>query len=244
MERTDQDFQDGLALDLFSPKNRTLVVHQNTKPLPGHFVTGSSGAPFVALSNYSYIIKMNETADDLIAKIEIPYDLDTLHRLGVQEGNTYVGTLADDKLSWVISEADRNVHRSENNTRIIRMTSLDGEYMLLGRQGSDLANIFVQYGQGATRTVNITGGGGRQEAEFIDGLRFSMVAQENLTMNVDVKNGIIAPESLPSGAVSLNSFAWTVNTSDPNAAMTTTIRFPRKTHTPLHTSNPFSVGCS
>jgi hypothetical protein len=34
MERTDQDFKDGLALDLFSPKNRTLVVKQNTSPLP------------------------------------------------------------------------------------------------------------------------------------------------------------------------------------------------------------------
>lgn len=105
------------------------------------------------------------------------------------------------------------------------MTSLDGGYMLLGQQGPDIANIFVQYGQGATRTVNITGGGARQEAEFVDGLRFSMVAQTNLTMNIDLKNGI-APESLPPGAVALNSFAWTVNTSDPNAAMTTTMKFP------------------
>lgn len=29
MERTDQDFKDGLALDLFSPRNRTLVVQKN-----------------------------------------------------------------------------------------------------------------------------------------------------------------------------------------------------------------------
>ena len=228
MERTDQDFQDGLALDLFSPKNRTLVVQQNTRPLPGNFVTGTTGAPFIALSNYSYIIKMNETVNDLIAKIEIPYDLDTLNQLGVQEGNTYVGTLADDKLSWVVNEATRNVHRSENNTRIIKMTSLDGEYMLLGRQGTDITNNFVQYGQGATRTVNITGGGGRQEAEFVDGLRFSMVAQQSLTMNVDLTNGV-APGSLPPGTTALNSFVWTVNTSNPNAAMTTTMRVPCKT---------------
>lgn len=227
MERTDQDFQDGLALDLFSPKNRTLVVLQNTKPLPGNFVTGTTGAPFIALSNYSYIIKMNETANDLIAKIEIPYDLQTLNRLNVQEGNTYVGTLASDRMSWVINEATRNVHRSENNTRIIKMTSLDGEYILLGRQGADVTNIFVQYGQGATRTVNITGGGGRQEAEFVDGLRFSMVAQSNLTMNVDLTNGI-APNLLPPGMASLNSFAWTVNTSSPNAVMNTTMRVPCK----------------
>ncbi|KAH6701229.1 hypothetical protein BKA61DRAFT_681425 [Leptodontidium sp. MPI-SDFR-AT-0119] len=37
MERTDQDFQDGLALDLFSPKNLTLTVKQNTAPLGAQF---------------------------------------------------------------------------------------------------------------------------------------------------------------------------------------------------------------
>lgn len=47
---------------------------------------------------------------------------------------------------------------SENKTRIIKLTSLDGEYILLGRQTVDTANIFVQYGFGATRTVNLTGG--------------------------------------------------------------------------------------
>lgn len=227
MERTDQDFQDGLALDLFSPQNRTLVVGQNNNPLPGHFVTGTTGGPFVALSNYSYMVKMNEPANDLIAKIELPYDPGVLNQLGVHEANTFVGTLAADGQSWVVDEARRNVHRSENKTRIIKMTSLDGEYRLLGRRDVDAANTFVQYGQGPTRTVNVTGGAGRQEAEFIDGLRFSVVAQSALAMNVDLANGV-APESLPPGTVSLNSFAWTVNTSDPNAVVNATMRVPCK----------------
>jgi hypothetical protein len=130
MERTDQNFQDGLALDLFSPKNRTLVVQQNKKPLPAQFVSGTNGEPFVALSNYSYIIKLDKTANDLIAKIEVPYDPEMLKAIGVQEANTYVGTLAADKKSWIVDESKRNVHRSENLTRIIKMTSLDGEYLL------------------------------------------------------------------------------------------------------------------
>lgn len=224
MERTDQDFQDGLALDLFSPKNRTLVVQQNTKPLSGRFVTGSTGETFVAAMNYSYIIKLNETAQDLVAKIEIPYDPVALAAMGIQEGNTYVGTLAPDGQSWVVDETTRNVHRTENNTRIIKMTSLDGEYMLLGRQAADLTNIFVQYGQGATRTVNVTAGG-RQEAEFVDGLRLSMVSQADVGLNVDLTNGV-APETLPAGTTSLYSFAWTVNSSNPTVAMNTTMQFP------------------
>lgn len=110
MERTDQDFVDGLALDLFSPSNRTLVVRQNTSPLPGNFVSGSTGEPFVALSNYSWVIKMNETANDLIAKVELPYDLGILKQMGIDQGNTYVGTLSADGKSWVVSESQRNVH--------------------------------------------------------------------------------------------------------------------------------------
>jgi hypothetical protein len=217
MERTDQDFKDGLALDIFSPKNHTLVVMQSTSPLGAQFITGNSGEPFVALSNYSYVIQMNETANDLIAKIEIPYDPAMLSTMGIPESNTYVATLSQDK-SWTVNDATRNVHRSENNTRIIKITSLDGEYMLVGKQSVDTSNIFVQFGQGATRTVNITGGQGIQEAEFIDGMRFSVQfsvqSGKAMTLNVDIKQGI-NPWTLPANMMSLNSFAWIINTSDP-----------------------------
>jgi len=215
MERTDQDFQDGLALDLFSPKNRTLIVKQNTSPLGAQFVTGTSGEPFVALSNYSCIIRMNETANDLIAKIEVPYNPRMLNTMGIQEANTYVATLSPDKRSWVVDDSTRNVHQSENNTRIIKITSLDGEYLLVRRKTVDTSNIFVQYGQGATRTINVTGGAGIQEAEFVDGLRFSIQAGKALSMNVDLKQGI-DPTTLPANTQSLNSFMWIVNTSDPS----------------------------
>ncbi|KAK0121874.1 hypothetical protein ONS95_010153 [Cadophora gregata] len=227
MERTDQDFQDGLALDLFSPKNRTLVVRQNTAPLGAQFVTGTTGEPFVALSGYSYIIQMNETATDLIAKIEIPYDPQRLNAMGIQEADTYVGTLAPDRKSWAIDDAKRNVHRSENNTRIIKMTSLDGEYLLLGRKTVDTSNIFVQYGQGVTRTVNLTGGPGIQEAEFVDGLRFSVQSSQALMINVDLKEGVDS-RSLPAGTQSLNSFAWVVNTSNPNVRVEAQMFVPCK----------------
>jgi hypothetical protein len=86
---------------------------------------------------------------------------------------------------------------------MIKMTLLDGEYMLLGRRTEDISNIFVQYGQGATRTVNLTGGIGIQEAEFIDGLRFTIESDEAFTMNVDIKNGI-SQDVLSSNTTSLS----------------------------------------
>lgn len=100
--------------------------------------------------------------------------------------------------------------------------------MLLGRKSADISNIFVQYGQGATRTVNVTGGNGTQEAEFIDGLRFTVESEQAFTMNVDIINGV-PQDSLPSNSEALSeceylrlsnlrltvqdSFAWVVNTS-------------------------------
>lgn len=203
MQRTDQDFKDGLALDLFSPRNRMLVVTKNTSPLPPQFVKDTSGEPFIALSNYSWIIKMNETAKDLIAKIELPYDPVKVKNMGVDVANTYVGKLAPDRMSWEVSELQRNVHVSENNTRIIKLTSLDGEYILLGRKTVDTANIFVQYGFGATRTVNLTGGKGVQEAQFVDGLRISVVAEKPMGVNIDLKSGV-QKVGMPTGMRSLS----------------------------------------
>lgn len=85
------------------------------------------------------------------------------------------------------------------------MTSLDGEFMLLGRKSLDNSNIFVQYGQGATRTVNMTGGPGIQESEFVDGLRFSMAAAMPFAMNVDIPNGV-DQAALPENTIPLSEY--------------------------------------
>ncbi|KAI9840096.1 MAG: hypothetical protein M1838_004243 [Thelocarpon superellum] len=226
MERTDQHFQDGLALDLLSPSNRTLVVTQNNSPLAASFVTGSSGEPWVAVHPYSYIVQMSEPAYDLIAKIELPYDPSALAQMGVDPSNTYVGKLSDDRTSWVVSEPQRNVHISEQKAQIVKMTSLDGEYLLLGRKTQDTSNIFMQYGFGDARTVNVIGGPGRQDSEFIDGLRLSITSANTFTFNVDLEYGVDAA-SLPPGVQSLNSFAWKINSTATNGEVQAAeIRFP------------------
>ncbi|KAE9973902.1 hypothetical protein BLS_003378 [Venturia inaequalis] len=213
MERTDQDFVDGLVIDLFSPSNRTFPVTQNLRPLAGNFVSGSTGGTFMAMSNYSYIIKTSDQAQDLIAKVELPYDPVTLAGAGIEPANTYVGRLSADRTSWAIDETRRNVHVSENKTRIVKMESLDGEFILLARRNIDNANVFVQYGFGETRTANFSGGVGVQEVEFVDGLRFSVQSADPLRLNVDLKFGV-AKEMVPSGMQSLYAFTWVVNTTN------------------------------
>lgn len=86
------------------------------------------------------------------------------------------------------------------------MTSLTGEYILLGRVMQDTANIFIHFGQGITRTLNITAGS-KMEAEWIDGLRFSLETSKDGFANVDVKQPFTS--ALPAGfkAVGL-SLPW------------------------------------
>jgi hypothetical protein len=58
-------FVDGLTVNVLSPKPRNFLVTQNDKPLPGNFVTGTTGGGFVALQPYSYVVKTNEPVNDL-----------------------------------------------------------------------------------------------------------------------------------------------------------------------------------
>lgn len=113
------------------------------------------------------------------------------------------------KCSSVITsqlQSSNLAYRSELKTRVIKMTSLEGEYRLLGRMNVDSSNVFVQYGQGETRTVNITQGPGRQEAEFVDGLRFSIESQTPVRMNVDLKFPV-EQGAVPAGMNSLCKLA-------------------------------------
>jgi hypothetical protein len=113
MQRTDQDFEDGFAVDLFSPKPRTLIVRTKQPPsAPATSVQGSTGEPWVAVLDYSWVITLNETANDLVgAKVEAPYDLARLRAMGLTDDNTYVGRLSADGKSWIVDDTTRNIHR-------------------------------------------------------------------------------------------------------------------------------------
>lgn len=121
------------------------------------------------------------------------------------------------------------INRAEFKTSMSQMTSLDGEYVILGRKGTDNGNIFVPYGTGAQFSANFTGGPGRQDVEFIDGLRFAVQSEFPLRMNVDLKYPL-DEKDIPEGMMSLSTgtltkpmetladftpdaYAWVVNTT-------------------------------
>ena len=230
MDPTIITFRDGFRLDMLSPTNRTVIVRQNTTPLDAQFVTGTNGGSaetFVPISNNSYIVTMDVPAVDLIANIAMPYDLAAINAKGVQASNTYVATLAADKRSWVVDESTRNIQRDINQTRCVKLTSITGEYLLVGRVSSEMGNTFVKYGTGPENTVSLNGGVGVQEAEYMDGFRVSVQTNQTINMTVSLNQGV-NPGTLGSGITCLNSFMWVVKTSDPAQNVDGTMFFPCK----------------
>jgi hypothetical protein len=70
---------------------------------------------------------------------------------------------------------------------MIKMTSLDGEYMAVGRQTTETGNVLTTFNQ--NQQVQISGSG-IQEVEFTDGFRMSVRASQPMTLKTDVVNGI------------------------------------------------------
>ncbi|KAF1999521.1 hypothetical protein P154DRAFT_576973 [Amniculicola lignicola CBS 123094] len=228
MQKTTQPFKDGLTLDINSPTPRTLTVTKNNVPLDAQFVTGSSGAPFMALSPYSYILKTNDSASNLIAAVSLPYNTSTIKQAGVDPANTYVGKLASDGLSWVVTEMDRSINVAGNATRMVKMTGVDGEYLLLGRRTTEEANVFVEYGYGERSTVAMVGGRGVQEAQWVDGLRISALVDKAMGVNVALRSGV---GGMVGDMMSLNSYSWVMNTSMTNQALKQgSVSFPINTN--------------
>lgn len=68
-----------------------------------------------------------------------------------------------------------------------KISSLDGEYTLLGRvSNGQMGNVYLPYGAGAGSVVNFTGGPGVQSAEYFDGFTISASAEGAMGLTVDM----------------------------------------------------------
>lgn len=72
---------------------------------------------------------------------------------------------------------------------MIKRTSIDGEYMALGRQTVEVNAALMPFGTDQASSAVIQGTG-LQEVEFQDGFRMSVRATQPISMNVDVKDGV------------------------------------------------------
>lgn len=103
-------FPDGSKIETFSQTQRQLLVNQNTNPLPGNQVTGTTGNPFVALSQNSLVIQTSNATDLVGAQIELPINAQTIQQNGVTADNTFVAKLSQDRQSWMVMDTIKTVN--------------------------------------------------------------------------------------------------------------------------------------
>ena len=80
-------------------------------------------------------------------------------------------------------------YRTDNTVRSVKLNSIDGEFMVVGRQTAETGQVLTTFGQAEQNTVSIQGSG-IQEAEFADGFRTSIRASQPMRLNTDVINGV------------------------------------------------------
>ncbi|KAK1983617.1 hypothetical protein LZ30DRAFT_623031 [Colletotrichum cereale] len=200
-------FPDGTKIETFSQSQRQLIVNQNPNPLSASHVVGSTGQPFVQLSRNSLSIQTNGATDLVGAQIELPIDQAMLAQAGVTADNTYVAMLSKDRQAWIVMEGIKSVNITDANVRMVKLNQIDGEFVAVGRQTSELGASLTPFGQ----AVNIIGSG-IQEAEFQDGFRMSIRASQPMSIRTDVVNGI-SPEMVTNGLMSLNNYRYLVTSN-------------------------------
>ncbi|KAF2031856.1 hypothetical protein EK21DRAFT_62183 [Setomelanomma holmii] len=182
-------FPDRSRVETFSQKQQQLIVNQQTPAIPANQVTGTTGQPFVAISQQSMTISTNGATDLVGGQVQMAINMQNLQSAAVQPDNTYVAMLSPDRQTWQIQETMRSVNSTDMTVRMVKRNQLDGEYMILGRQTVETNTLVQPFGNDAASSVAIQGTG-LQENEFQDGFRMSTRATQPLTMNVDVVDGI------------------------------------------------------
>ncbi|KAH7085623.1 hypothetical protein BKA63DRAFT_21666 [Paraphoma chrysanthemicola] len=182
-------FPDRSRVETFSQKQQQIIVNQQTPAIPANQVTGTTGQPFVAISQQSMTISTNGATDLVGGQVQMAMSMQNLQSAAVQPDNTYVAMLSPDRQTWMIQETMRSVNSTDMTVRMVKRNQLDGEYMIVGRQTIETNTLVQPFGSDGATSVAIQGTG-LQENEFQDGFRMSTRATQPMTMNVDVVDGI------------------------------------------------------
>jgi beta-lactamase class A len=103
-------YPDNSKIETFSQSQRQVLVNQNPAPLTANHVVGSTGQPFVQLSQNSMTISTNGATDLVAAQIELPINQATLDQNGVTADNTFVAKLSPDGQAWIVMEGIKSVN--------------------------------------------------------------------------------------------------------------------------------------
>lgn len=104
-------FPDGSRVETYSQTQRQMLVNQNTSPVPGNQVTGSTGNPFMQLSTSSLVIQTNGATDLVGAQIELPMNQQIMQQNSISTDNTFVAKLSTDRRSWMVMSTIKSINK-------------------------------------------------------------------------------------------------------------------------------------
>lgn len=110
MQLNSLTFPDNSKIETYSQKQQQILVNQNPSPLTANHVLGSTGGPFVQLSQNSMTIATNGATDLVGAQIEFAVPQATLDQNGVSSDNMFVAMLAPDRQAWIVMESVKSVN--------------------------------------------------------------------------------------------------------------------------------------
>lgn len=110
MQLNSLTFPDNSKIETFSQTQRQILVNQNPAPVPASHVMGSTGQPFVQLSQNSLTISTNNATDLVGAQIEMPINAAMLQQMNITPDNTFVAMLSPNRQAWIIMEGQKSVN--------------------------------------------------------------------------------------------------------------------------------------
>ncbi|CAE6384519.1 unnamed protein product [Rhizoctonia solani] len=246
MQPTNLVFPDGLHLLLYSPNAQNLSVEKKDQPsAPAGFVTPldsaavSLGSGFwTAIYNYSWSINFEaQRVDDVIATVEVPYSRDLLETLGIRHENIFLARFDLARGGWVVDTSKNSVDSTRNTTRIIGLSSLDGEYMLLGRKSAEAHNTFLRPGSSDESSdfrveeplANPPGQADPSKAPvqirtWVDGFQLEVRSCKGMRINMNFFNA--SESKVQQGFKVVSSYGYMLNSSEPSNKVAVIARLP------------------
>lgn len=233
-------YADGFNVDTISANRHTLNVQLNQRPPSTDFVTpldpsrSPIGGPWVSLTNYSYVMSFeNANPDDLIMRLQVPYNQNQLNSRGVSDGNVYLALYEPMRSGWVI-----DMDRSENR-RQARVTELNavaaprGEYILLARrttQSNDESNPFLHFGSSSQNQFNVLPPPPEanmpplQIGSWQDGSK--VMIRSSSPMQIQMSLGNVSAQAIPPGFQSPSRYACVIRANTDQTTSVTHLQMP------------------
>ncbi|KAG0140502.1 hypothetical protein CROQUDRAFT_674614 [Cronartium quercuum f. sp. fusiforme G11] len=232
--RTVIQYTDGLNIDTISTNPHTLNVELNQQPPSTDFVTPLDpsrrpvGGPWVPLTGYSYVMSFeNSNPDDLIMRIQVPYNQDQLNARGVSDSNVYLALYEPMRGGWVI-DVDRSENRRDARiTEINAIAAPRGEYILLARQTSesnDESNSFLRFGTSPQNLFNVlppppgSNMPPLQIGSWQDGSK--VLIRSSGPMQIQMSIGNLSEQAIPNGFRAASRYACLIDSTSSSNQVT------------------------